>query len=63
MSLRANGLLWACNPKGLSKVKTELNRDILWAQVGKFGLTGVSLVSLDDTWSAMRLRAREKVGK
>jgi hypothetical protein len=29
----------------------------------KFGLTGVSLISIDDVWSAMRFRTTNKVGK
>ncbi len=60
-ALKPGGLLWICYPKGSSKVITDLNRDILWAAMGKYGLTGVSLVSLDGTWSAMRFRPAEEV--
>jgi hypothetical protein len=57
-ALKPDGLLWLCYPKGGSKVKTDLNRDILWAEMGKFGLAGVAMVSIDDTWSAMRFRPK-----
>jgi len=62
-ALKNDGLLWVSYPKGSSKVKTDLNRDILWKAVGEHGMAGVSLVSLDDTWSAMRFRPAAKVGK
>ena len=60
-AVKPNGLLWVCYPKGGKKAGTDLNRDILWAQMGRLSLTGVSLVAVDDTWSAMRFRPTEKV--
>lgn len=62
-SLKNDGLLWVCYPKGGAKSGTDLNRDILWAAMKKYGLAGVSLVSIDSTWSAMRFRPADKVGK
>lgn len=56
-----DGLLWILYPKKSSKVKSDLNRDILWAKMEPFGFAGVSLISLDDTWSAMRFRPVDKV--
>ena len=61
--LKHDGLLWISYPKGSSKVKTDLNRDILWKAMEKYGLAGVFMVSIDDVWSAMRFRPLEKVGK
>jgi len=49
-------LLWVCYPKGNSKVKSDLNRDVLWAAMREKGLEGVTLVSIDETWSAMRFK-------
>ncbi len=60
---KTDGLIWICYPKGGTKAKTDINRDTLWAAMGKHGLAGVSLVSLDEVWSAMRLRPADKVGK
>ena len=62
-AIRTDGLLWVCYPKGGKKAGTDLNRDILWAQMGRYDLSGVSLVALDDTWSAMRFRPADKVGR
>jgi hypothetical protein len=47
-SLETNGLLWIAYPKA-KRLETDLNRDILHETAKKFGLDGVSLVSLNDT--------------
>lgn len=52
---------WICYPKGTSKVKTDINRDILWKLMEPVGLRPVTMVSFDETWSAMRFRPLEKV--
>ncbi|MBI4285187.1 MAG: hypothetical protein HY670_04700 [Chloroflexi bacterium] len=62
-ALKHDGLLWICYPKGTARVKTDLNRDILWQAMEEFGQAGVAMVSLDSVWSAMRFRPQEKVGK
>jgi hypothetical protein len=62
-AIKHDGMLWISYPKGSSKMKSDLNRDVIWDLVKKHGLLGVSLVSIDDTWSAMRFRPAEKVGK
>ena len=63
-AVKHDALLWIAYPKGSAKTGTDLNRDRLHAAVGEgeHQLTGVTLVSLDDTWSAMRFRPTEKVG-
>jgi hypothetical protein len=56
-----DGLLWLAYPKGTSGLKTDLGRDTLTPLTDHVaGLTGVSLVSIDGTWSAMRLRPSER---
>jgi hypothetical protein len=62
-AIKNDGMLWISYPKGSSKVKTDLNRDVIWDLVKEYGLVGVSLVSIDDVWSAMRFRPADKVGK
>jgi hypothetical protein len=62
-AIKPEGLLWISYPKGGSRAGTNLNRDILWARVEPSGWTGVSLVAVDDVWSAMRFRPAERVGK
>ena len=46
---------WIAYPKA-GKMGTDLNRDKLAALVKPLGIQPVRLVSLDDTWSAMRFR-------
>jgi hypothetical protein len=56
-----DGLLWLVYPKGTSGLKTDLGRDTMTALTDPIaGLTGVTLVSIDATWSAMRLRPSER---
>ena len=57
-----DGILWVCYPKGGKKAGTDLDRDTLWAALAKHELTGVTLVAVDETWSAMRFRGSEDVG-
>jgi hypothetical protein len=61
--LKADGIFWVSYPKGRSKVRTDLNRDILWKLMDKYGLAGVALISINEVWSAMRFRPADKVGK
>ena len=62
-AMKPDGLLWVCYPKGGQKAGTDLHRDVLWDLMDKLtGLVGVSLVAVDEKWSAMRFRAADKVG-
>jgi hypothetical protein len=55
--LEEKAVLWVAYPKGTSKkYKSDYNRDTGHALMGKHGLEGVSLVSLDEDWSAMRFK-------
>jgi hypothetical protein len=56
-------VLWIAYPKQSSKIKTDLNRDQGWQPVYSTGLRPVSQVSIDETWSAVRFRPTEKVGR
>lgn len=47
---------WICYPKLTSAIKSDVNRDTLNAYAKKAGLSGVSMISLNDTWSAMRFK-------
>lgn len=55
-SLHDDSLLWISFPKRSSKIQTDLSRDHGWEPVEKAGFKGVSLISINDTWSAMRFR-------
>ncbi len=50
------GLLWITYPKGTSAVKTDINRDIINAYANTVGWQAVAMISIDDTWSAMRIK-------
>lgn len=62
-AVKKDGLLWMCYPKGSSKVQTDLNRDTGWGPVSDAGWEGVSLVSVNGTWSAMRFRPLEATSR
>ena len=62
-AVKHDALLWIAYPKGGAKAGTDLNRDILWDAVSQHNLSGVTLVSLNETWSAMRFRPSERVGR
>jgi hypothetical protein len=62
-AIRYDGLLWVSYPKKSSKVKTDLSRDTLWELPGATGLRPVTQVSIDGTWSAIRFRPSEQVGR
>ena len=50
------GLLWMAYPKKSGAIKTDISRDEGWQPMWALGWDTVSLVALDDTWSAMRFR-------
>jgi hypothetical protein len=56
-----DGLLWLNYPKGTGKIKTDINRDAGWQSVTALGYEGVALVSINETWSAMRFRPINQV--
>ena len=49
-------IIWLVYPKLTSKLKTDLSRDSIWAAAQKIGWTGVAMVSIDEDWSAFRLK-------
>ncbi len=55
-ALAPKGMLWVCYHKGTSKIKTDIHRDTINAYAHTIGLEGVSLISVDDDWSAMRFK-------
>ena len=57
----SGGLVWIAYPKQRSKIKTDINRDILWEALKPTGWRPVRMISLDDTWSVMRMRTEEAV--
>lgn len=62
-SIKYDGLLWVCYPKKSSKVETDISRDVGWEVMAENGLRPVTQVSIDETWSALRFRPSDQVGK
>ena len=62
-SVEFDSNLWFAYPKGSSKIKCDINRDILREAGTIYGIATVAAISVNDTWSALRFRPAEKVGK
>ena len=58
--VRPAGMLWIAYAKGTSKVKTDVNRDVLWKAIEPIGWQPVRQIALDEVWSAMRFKPVEK---
>ncbi len=54
--VKPKGLPWVTYPKGTSKTKVDINRDSIREYAHSLGLEAVAMVSVDDTWSALRLK-------
>ncbi|MDX2105556.1 MAG: DUF3052 family protein [Candidatus Melainabacteria bacterium] len=54
--LNSKGMIWVTYAKGTSKLKSDLNRDSIAEYAESIGLEGVAIVSIDDDWSALRLK-------
>lgn len=48
--------LWVFFRKGSSSAGYDMNRDTIWAIAETMGMRPVGLLSVDDTWSAFRLK-------
>jgi len=54
--VKVDAVLWVAYPKKSSKIKTDISRDQGWEVLKEAGYDGVSLISIDETWSAFRVR-------
>ena len=62
-ALEYDGLLWIAYPKRSSGQTLDLDRDHGWEVVDQAGLRPVTQVSIDEVWSALRFRPKERVGQ
>lgn len=61
-ALEGDGYLWLCYPKGSSKkYKSDLNRDTTHEVTESYNFQGVTLVSIDNDWSAFRIRHNDNI--
>ncbi|HVY73379.1 MAG TPA: hypothetical protein VG890_01035 [Puia sp.] len=61
--IEPDSVLWFAYPKMTSKIKTDINRDSLRETGEAYGITAVAAIAIDDTWSALRFRPVDRVGK
>jgi hypothetical protein len=55
-ALGPGGILWIAFPKGTSSIQTDLTRDDGWEALQSHKLKWVTLVSVNQTWSAFAMR-------
>jgi len=57
-----NALLWISYPKKTSKTGSDLSRDVIREAMNSTGWRAVSIVAIDEVWSALRFRPAAHVG-
>jgi hypothetical protein len=55
-ALKPESILWLSFPKGSSKIQTDLTRDKGWEVLQGLDLKWVTLISVNEDWSAFALR-------
>ncbi|MDP3450678.1 MAG: hypothetical protein Q8R87_08865, partial [Anaerolineaceae bacterium] len=55
-ALAPGGILWVIYPKLTSALRSDVSRDTIWKYAETIGWTGVAMVSVDETWSAFRMK-------
>jgi len=55
-ALKPASMLWITFPKGSSKIQTDLTRDKGWDALQRADLKWVTLIAVNETWSAFGLR-------
>ena len=55
-ALKPDSILWISFPKGGSKAQTDLTRDEGWDALRELDLKWITLISVNETWSAFGLR-------
>jgi len=55
-ALKPESMLWISFPKGNSKIQTDLTRDKGWEILQELDLKWITLISVNEMWSAFALR-------
>ncbi len=55
-ALTPGGILWVIYPKLTSALRSDVNRDKIFQYAATIGWTGVAMTSVDETWSAFRMK-------
>ena len=56
LALKPESILWISFPKGSSRIQTDLTRDKGWEILHKADLKWITLISVNETWSAFAMR-------
>jgi hypothetical protein len=60
--LEPDAVSWMVYPKKTSKkYSSNISRDNGWSALGELGYEGVSMISIDDDWSAFRFRKSDYI--
>ncbi len=59
--IKTESVLWICYPKKDSGIDSDLSRNESWFAVAEFGYRPVSQISIDDKWSAVRIKPAANV--
>ena len=62
-AVKPMAIFWISYPKQGGGLESDITRDRGWDLLKKSGFDTVSQVSVNDTWSALRFRPVEEVGK
>ena len=57
-----NALVWISYPKKTSTVRGNLSRDVIREAMSAAGWRAVSVVAIDEVWSALRFRPASQIG-
>jgi hypothetical protein len=57
-----NALVWISYPKKASRTISNLSRDVIREAMNVAGWRAVSIVAIDEVWSALRFRPADQVG-
>lgn len=56
-------VFWAGYPKLSGTIKSDIKRETVWIAFDLIGLQAVTSVAIDETWTALRARPIDRVGK
>jgi Bacteriocin-protection, YdeI or OmpD-Associated len=62
-ALHVNAKFWIAYPKASSKIASDLSRDASWDCIAAHGYKTVSIIAVDNLWSAVRFKKPDEVEK
>lgn len=58
--LKQTGMIWISWPKGASKIKTDVNENLVRELALSIGLVDIKVCAVDETWSGLKLVIRKE---